>query len=57
MSRIDVVAGEKKKTKVLVNFGSGGAYEYGSIEVANQEAQRLHDERFPDYDLHLKEID
>lgn len=52
MSRIDVIAGERNKFRVLVNFGGVAAFEYSSPSLANNEAKKLQD-KYPDAVLHL----
>jgi hypothetical protein len=56
MSRIDVVKGtieEKGKVKVLVNFGCIAAFTYSTIAIANQEATKLKENKYPHASLNL----
>jgi hypothetical protein len=52
MSRIDVVPSDKKFA-VLINYGSIGRFEYKSALVANLQAQIIHDNQYPTFEIHL----
>ena len=57
MSRIDVTKNEDGVYQVLVNYGMDLCQRFKDMVVANGQAQKLHDEKYPDYQLNLLEED